>query len=117
MAILSFAWTKDEFLSGKKTVSRRCWKERQLKMWQRLWDSGRLVHEAWDKAPFAGGKRIGKFKLTARPYQERLGDMPESDLIAEGGMCRTLEEFYKLLGKTPEEIVSVIRFEKLQGET
>ena len=82
-------------------------------MWQRLWDMGRLEHDAWDKLPYAGGKKVGRFKMTCRPYLERLADMPESDLVAEGGMVETLEEFYRLINGVPQERLAVVRFEKL----
>ena len=63
MAILSFSITTNEFLSGNKTVTRRDWSEKQFSMWQRLWDNGKRIHDAWDNIPRAGGKFIGKFKL------------------------------------------------------
>ena len=110
MAIISFALTQDEFLSGQKTVTRRRWGERHYRMWQKFWDEGRRVHDAWSKAPFAGGKKIGEFELTCRPYHEYLIAMPEDDLVAEGGMCKTKEEFYALIGGHPLEQVVVIRF-------
>ena len=113
MAILSFSLTADEFLSGKKTVTRRLWSDRHHAMWVRLWDSGRLIHDAWDKLPRAGGKRIGRFRLSCRPYREPLIDMPEQDLIAEGAMCASRDEYYRLIDKSREQIVTVIRFEQL----
>ena len=116
MAFISFSLTTDEFLSGRKTVTRRRWKPRHLAMWQRLWDMGRLEHDAWDKVPYCGGKKIGRFRLTCRPYLERLADMPESDLAAEGGMVETLAEFYWLIGSGPEEQVAVVRFENISSE-
>lgn len=115
MAFISFALTKDEFLSGRKTVTRRKWKESHYKMWQKLWDDGKIIHDAWDKVPFAGGKKIGKFKLACRPYHEYLGDMPEADLLAEGGMCETVEDFCALIDSSPLEQVVVIRFEKVSA--
>lgn len=114
MAFISFFLTTKEFLSGRKTVTRRRWKPRHLAMWQRLWDTGRLEHDAWDKLPYAGGKKVGRFRLTCRPYLERLIDMPESDLVAEGGMAETLAEFRQLVGGTLQERLAVIRFEKLE---
>ena len=113
MAILTFSLTTDEFLSGAKTVTRRDWAGEHLKRWQTFWDTERLVHDAWDRIPIAGGKPIGKLRLTARPYQERLAEMPVEDLQAEGGMCATLEDFCDLIGKSPDEVVTVIRFEKV----
>ena len=113
MAFISFSLTTKEFLSGQKTVTRRRWRSGHLKMRQRLWDMGRLEHDAWDKLPYAGGKKVGRFKMTCRPYLERLADMPESDLVAEGGMVETLEEFYRLINGVPQERLAVVRFEKL----
>lgn len=112
MAFISFALTTEEFLSGRKTVTRRDWKDKHFQQWCKWYDSGNLVHQAWNKVPFAGGKRIGFFELTSRPYRERLADMPLSDLEAEGGMVDSLEAFYSLIGKKPEDIVTVIRFKK-----
>lgn len=112
MAIVSFALTTEEFNSGKKTVTRRKWKAKHLENWQRWYDEGKLRHDAYDKVPHAGGKKIGEFRLTARPYLERLMDMPESDLEAEGGMVDTKQEFYQLIGLPPATFVAVLRFEK-----
>lgn len=113
MAILSFALTADKFLSGEKTVTRRDWSEKHLEMWQRMWDTDRLEHDAWDNLPRAGGKKIGRFELTDRPYLEKLIEMPISDLEREGGMCETLEDFYQLIGKEPLDSVVVIRFRRI----
>ena len=113
MAIISFAKTKDEYLDGKKSVTRRDWTIRQHDMWQKFWGTGNLIHDAYDKSPRAGGKKMGQFELTVRPYHEQLEDMPLSDLIAEGGMCKTVEEFCQFIGKTTDDVVTVIRFKKL----
>jgi len=113
MAIITFSLTEEQFATGKKTVTRRDWSDRHRRMWQNLWDSGRLEHDAWDRIPIAGGRPIGRLRLTARPYVERLRDMPESDLYAEGGMCATIDGFCQLIGKLPDDYVTVIRFEKV----
>ena len=115
MAIISFALTTKELLSGDKTVTRRMWKRRQTERWQRFWDDGKFLHEAWDKVPFAGGVKIGEILLMQRPYIERLADMPVSDLVAEGGMCSTLDGFYKFIGLCPDDEVTVIRFKLKRG--
>ncbi len=113
MAIISFTKTVNEFKSGKKTVTRRDWSQRYFLMWQKWWMDGKRVHTAYDKNPRSGGKQIGRFELTMLPYHEKLKDMPVEDLLAEGGMCETRPDFYKLIGKTEDDIVTVIRFEKL----
>ena len=113
LAIISFALTTAEFLAGEKWVTRRDWHPNHYRRWCQWWDKGLINHQAYDKVPHAGGKQIGRFKLTCRPYREKLKDMPESDLQAEGGMCKTKEEYYKLIGKKPNDVVTVIRFKKL----
>ena len=113
MAIISYAKTVNEYIAGKKTCTRRNWSLRQTRLWQKFWDDGKLVHTAYDKLPRNGGKPIGQFRLTCRPYREQLHAMPEDDLIKEGGMCKTLGEFYVLIQMSSMEIVTVIRFEKL----
>ncbi len=113
MAILSFAMTKEEFLMGKKTVTRRDWADTHHEMWVRMWETNRHIHDAYDRNPRVGGSKIGELRLTQRPYRERLSDMPVEDLVAEGGMCSTLEDFYELIGMSPHRQVTVIRFEKI----
>ena len=116
MALISFAMTVDEFLSGEKTCTRRDWSDNYRKLWQKWWDEGKYVHTAYDKNPRNSGKVIGHFMLTKRPYREKLCNMPESDLMAEGNICETRESFFRLIGKTPDDIVTVVRFKKLEEE-
>jgi len=113
MAIISFAKTVDEFKAGIKSCTRRNWSEKQFRMWCKFFDEGKLIHDAYDKNPRNGGEKIGQFKLTVRPYKELLVHMPVSDLKAEGGMCNSMSEFCHLIGKTPLDEVTVIRFKKL----
>lgn len=112
--ILSFAHTTPQFLDGTKSVTRRNWKPRQLERWQRAWDLGRLEHDAVDKDMRAGGKRIGRFRLTARPYLEALKDMPDSDLAAEGfPRFATTRQYITFMGADREEVFAVLRFQKI----
>ena len=113
MAIISFSKTRAEFLSGKKTMTRRDWSCKQFNIWRGFWKHGNLIHDAYDNNPRNGGLKIGEFQLTCFPYREMLQDMTEDDLKAEGGMCKTIEEFCKFIGKTPETVVTVIRFKKI----
>lgn len=120
--IISFAWTTPQFLDGTKTVTRRSWSEssaprvRTFEQWRNAWDDHRLAHDAWDKNPRNGGKKVGTFMMTARPYRERLGDFPESDLAAEGGLWATVQDYIDLQGGDPGKVLVVIRFRKLTGE-
>lgn len=109
--ILSFAWTTAALLSGRKTCTRRRWSSRHFGAWRQAWREGRLEHQAWDKSPRAGGKRVGTIRLTCEPYKERLADMPESDVAAEGGMWESKREFIELFGGAADLAVVVVRFE------
>jgi hypothetical protein len=111
--ILSFALTTQEFLSGKKTATRRNWKPRTLRAWQKAWDDGRLEHKAADKVLYRGGKIIGHFVLTARPELSPLSAMTQSDLLEEGGMCQTVEEFCLLVDQLIGKQMVVVKFQKL----
>lgn len=113
MAIISFANTAGEYLSGNKTETRRDWKYRYYRQWVRWWHKNHLIHDAYDKLPRAGGKPIGKLKLTQIPYPQQLKNMTAKNLIAEGGMCKTVAEFCKLINKSPDDWVTVITFEKI----
>ena len=98
-------------LAGKKHCTRREWDERYFQQWVRAYRAGNIIHDAYDKTPRAGGKRVATFQLTCEPYKERLGDMPERDVIEEGGLWRDKWEFIELFGGDPNMVVSVIRFE------
>lgn len=117
---ISFAWTLEPLLAGKKTVTRRKWAKRTIKRWQRAWDNGPRLHDAYDKLPCWGGKKIGYIGLTARPYMERLADMPESDVEAEGGLWDSLEEYQQMMiekhGLSLEDKLCVVRFKFIEKE-
>ncbi|MBW2053822.1 MAG: ASCH domain-containing protein [Deltaproteobacteria bacterium] len=52
MKIVSFAWTTEALLAGRKTVTRRCWNERYAGRFK----SGDLV-QAYDRNP-SGGRTV-----------------------------------------------------------
>lgn len=108
--IISFALTEKEFLSGIKTCTRRRWKPATAARFKRG-----TIHYAWNNLPFVdGAQQIGKIRATTDAYQERLGDMPAADLLAEGGMCASVAAFIALIEGTPDELIWVARFEILQ---
>ena len=107
--IISFAWTTLPLLTGDKTVTRRRW----TKDYASRFHAGDLV-DAYDRSPRAGGQKVATIRLTCDPYRERLADMPEEDLAAEGGLWESKEEFIELFGGSPEDEVTVIRFELVQ---
>ena len=109
--ILSFAWTTEALLAGKKTCTRRLWSERTASSWIKACQSGRWVHQAWNNVPVVkGASKVADIRLTDLPYQESLADMRLSDLEAEGGLWASKEEFIALFGE-PEQVVWVVRFE------
>ena len=81
-------------------------------MWQRAWDTNpEKLHTAVNKSFAYGGEQIGQIQLIERPYTERLGEMPEADLIREGGMCSSITEFInRYFGGNENQIVCVVRF-------
>lgn len=120
--ILSFSITRklaakaniqDPLLTGAKTVSRRFWKPRTAENWVNAWRKGNRIHQAWSSAPFVKGAHlIGHIRLSCEPYQEALKDMPESDILKEGGFWRNKEEFIYDIGDGDEnKIVWVVRWD------
>lgn len=78
MKIISFAWTSGAFEAGRKTVTRRRWKD----IYAKLFKAGDIC-QAYDKSPRCGGKRIGYLRIES-VTEERMRDMPDSDFEAEG---------------------------------
>lgn len=130
---ISFGWTA-QYLDTK-TQTRRQWKDghaaKILRAYDRAAVAGQILRvPAIDKAYHAGGKQIGWCVIRDRPYQQRLGDMPESDLLAEGGMSPTVADFISKYFKgnvdlevwvidfefLPSTIVSIDAGEKLDTE-
>lgn len=109
--IISFGLTTKELLSGNKTVTRRDWSAVTFYTWVKAWTLRNLIHDAYDKNPRNGGVKIGTIKLTACPHLQILKNMKYNDLIAEGGMVHSVEDFCKLIGKKPNDVVTVIKFE------
>ena len=115
--ILSFAWTPEALLLGKKTCTRRSWSERTARAWMNAYKSDRLIHSAWNKMPFCrDAKKIADIRIRQLPYQEKLADMPQSDLETKGSLWSSLDEFINLFG-SPDKVVWVVRFELVLCKT
>ena len=112
--ILTFSKTTDAFLSGNKTQTRRVWKDRHFKTWLMQSRNIEKLHDAYDKTQRNGGKKIGKFLLTARPKKQYIRDMSWSDLECECCGCSTIEQYCKFTGYTPDTLVTVIEFERME---
>ena len=111
--ILAFSKTTQQLLTGHKSVTRRFWADSYVAKWQSEYDKGFKLHTAYDKSPRNGGKLVGWIRLTERPYREPLSMLTESELLAEGGMCKTIGDFCDLVGKKPEDVAVVVRFQFL----
>lgn len=108
--IISFALTEKEFLAGLKTVTRRRWKPITASRFKQG-----TKHQAWSNLPYVtGARKLGTIRATADAYQEPLGAITATDLLAEGGMCGTVEEFLTLFQGKPDELIWVARFEVLE---
>jgi len=104
---ISFAKTEKELLAGLKTCTRRRWKASTAAKYRKG-----TLHTAWSQdTRVKGARRLAIIRATADAYPERLGDMPESDLEAEGGMCKTRGEFIALVEGTSDEVLYVAWFE------
>jgi len=93
---ISFGYTA-QYLNTK-TVTRRDWKDTYAAQFVRAFERAEAVGKklrlpAIDKAYYAGGKQIGWLVLSHAPYKEKLKNMPQVDLVAEGGMCNSVKEF------------------------
>lgn len=113
MRIISFAWTTEALLMGLKTVTRRKWKDSYALKFK----EGDLV-AAYDKVPYAGGKKIATLRLTCDPYKEPLFKMTDKEEINEGSLWGSAEQFIiaMCVGHKcfPKEEFWVIRFEVVE---
>ena len=112
---ISFGWTA-QYLDHK-TQTRRSWKDSHAAKFCNAFDRAvaagqQLRVPAIDKGYHKGGKQIGWCVIGDRPYKERLGDMPDDDLLAEGGMSATVADFISQYFKGNTDLeVWVIHFE------
>lgn len=95
---ISFGWTA-QYLDTK-TQTRRQWKDSHaakiLRAYDRATAAGQQLRvPAIDTSYTNGGKQIGWCVLTLRPYKESPSAMGYADLVAEGGMCRSVDGFIK----------------------
>lgn len=67
------------FVANAKSVTRRNWKPQTAKAYVKG-----AEFDAYDTAPFVGGKIIGRARVTHGVYLERLKDCPDEDYVAEG---------------------------------
>ena len=73
MKIISFAWTTQALLDGKKTVTRRRWTDKYARQFR----AGCLV-QAWDKSARFKGKKIAIIQILDI-RQELLADITDEE--------------------------------------
>ncbi|KKL07637.1 hypothetical protein LCGC14_2584010 [marine sediment metagenome] len=76
---VSFAWTTPALLAGRKSVTRRDWTTRFASQFH----VSDLV-SAYDKLTRNHGRHVATVPVLRAPYQEALGEVPDSDYEAEG---------------------------------
>ncbi len=90
--IVSFAWTTDSFLAGRKTRTRRDWKDSYAEMFK----PGYFV-QAWDRQPRFGGKKIGEIVIV-KVWKQNTSQLTEEDYEKEG-FAYMEEKGIKMWGK------------------
>ncbi|MEN6533790.1 MAG: hypothetical protein ABFD89_09025 [Bryobacteraceae bacterium] len=81
--IISFGWTWPAFVAGQKCCTRRNWKDSTAMSYAKAFSEGRS-HDAYDKSPLYGGRKIGSLRLSVEPYKSPLSWMPDVDFRNEG---------------------------------
>ena len=114
--LISFALTVNSLIAGEKTVTRRRWDDE----YARKFRAGMIV-DAYDKLPYAGGKRIGKVRLAHDPYKQLLGDMTDEHFEREGvkHLWRDRREFINAMGGDDCELwvieFDVVEMDKIEN--
>jgi hypothetical protein len=97
--IISFAWTTEALLNGKKTVTRRDWPDSHARKFR----VGAIV-TAYDKQPCWGGRPVARIQIVSirRESLNELYSTPSyarAELKREGDLWRDVEEFIALFSK------------------
>ena len=104
---ISFAWTTQALLEGKKTVTRRDWTDSHAAKFHK----GDLV-DAWDKNPRSHGKKVAQILITSTPYKQWLNKITDEDELKEGGLWGSGVAYREAMGVDRQ--VWVIEFELIK---
>ena len=104
--IISFGWTTEELLSGKKSVTRRDWTDGHAAKFK----AGDIA-DAYSKLPRAGGRKIAEVRITKDPYKQLLSEMPDDHFEREGGSPCWEDKAHYLSCMGEDRIVWVVEFE------
>ncbi len=108
MKIISFSWTTQALLAGKKTVTRRDWDDKYAQSFK----NGDWV-QAYDKSPRSDGKRVCLIKLTKDPYKQWLHEVTDADEKKEGSLWGSGKAYQSAMGQ--DRLLWVIEFELMAG--
>jgi hypothetical protein len=122
LKIISFTRTADALLNGRKTVTRRKWKDSHAQRFKK----GDLI-AAYDQQPRIKGKKIATLRITCDPYKEQTCFTPDSDWEEEGfaymehnglliGKDMSCTQLWKAWRENPTLEMWVIRFELVSVE-
>lgn len=109
MMFISFAWTTQVYLDGKKTETRRFWSRYYADMFWRTAQRNNGYVKAYDKNPRFGGKPIGLIKLVCKPFKQSLSLVTDEDEKAEGGLWGNAQAYIRVMGG-PSKTPYVVRF-------
>ena len=98
MKIISFAWTTPALLAGRKTVTRREWKDRHAATFRK----GDLI-AAYNRQPRFGGRQVATLRLTQDAYKESTALAPPEDFEREG-FAYLDDHRLMVAGDTPLEV-------------
>ena len=107
--ILSFGWTADYLPpKGCKDTTRRLWSDRYFLAACNAWEDGRHWHDAVNKQLCYGGEYIGRWRMLEKPFKQAIVEMTPDELIREGGMCNSVDEFIDKYFKGDRSLVPVV---------
>ena len=101
--IISYAWTTDALLAGRKKVTRREWSKEYAARFR-----AGTVHLAYNRNPRIGGKKVGDVRIDRVPYPERACDIPDEDYELEG-FAYMEEKGIRIRDWTPREFFEAWR--------
>ncbi len=77
--IISFAWTTEAVLAGRKKRTRRYWSIEYAKRF-----ALGSTHQGYNRLPRVGGNQIGVLTITQIPHMQQTTSMTEEDYELEG---------------------------------
>ena len=112
MMIISFAWTTQAIIQGKKTETRRFWNYDYMERFWKSCQANDMRFIGYNKSPRFGGCPIALCRIKQKPYLQDLKFVTDADEKAEGGLWGSADEYRKAMAGH-DQIPYVIKFEVL----